>query len=233
MLKKTNDSVPVYELTDELIFPHPRFVNEDGLLAYGGDLSVKRLLLAYSNGIFPWFSEAAPILWWALDPRMVLFPDQLKVSKSLRQSIRNRDTEVKFDHHFEKVIRHCAQVERADQDGTWINDQMIDAYIELHKQGFAHSVETYHKGKLVGGLYGVSLGRVFCGESMFFLRPDASKVSLYYLVEKLKSWHFDLIDAQQNTPHMRRMGGTLIPLDEYLVILKKSLKSPTIRGKWC
>ena len=224
--------MPVYQLTDQLIFPHPKLA-QDGLLAIGGDLSVKRLLLAYANGIFPWFDEESPILWHALDPRMVLYPDKLRVTNSLKQSVRNRHTEIAFDENFDKVIAHCAEVERNGQSGTWINSQMIEAYNELHRQGFAHSVETYYKGTLVGGLYGVSLGRIFCGESMFHFRRDASKVALYHLVEKLKSWDFDLIDAQQETPHMRRMGAELMPLEEYLTILKKSLKQPTIRGKWC
>lgn len=226
--------MPVYQLTEQLIFPHPQLANEDGMLAYGGDLSVERLVLAYSNGIFPWFDEDSPILWWALDPRMVLFPENLQITKSLHQSIRNKDTEVRFDTNFEQVIKHCAAAKRPGQDGTtWIDSRMIKAYIELHKRGFAHSVETYYKGQLVGGLYGVSLGGVFCGESMFFLRPDASKVALYHLVEKIKAWNFDLIDAQQDTPHMRSMGAELIPLEDYLERLKKSLKKPTIRGAWC
>lgn len=203
------------------------------MLAYGGDLSVDRLLLAYANGIFPWFDENSPILWFALDPRMVLFPDKLRITSSLKQSIRNKNIEVTFDNDFKQVIQNCAKSKRPGQDGTWINSLMISAYIELQRKGFAHSVETYYRGELVGGLYGVSLGRIFCGESMFHLRPDASKVALYFLVEKLKSWNFELIDAQQDTPHMRRMGAELMPLEDYLTILKKSLKHPTIRGKWC
>jgi leucyl/phenylalanyl-tRNA--protein transferase len=225
--------VPIYQLTEKLIFPHPKLANEDGLLAWGGDLSAERLLLAYSNGIFPWFDDESPILWWALDPRMVLFPEKLRVTKSLKQSIRNHRIEVKFDENFELVIRHCAEANRKGQDGTWINSRMIRAYVELHEQGFAHSAETYYNGELVGGLYGVSLGRVFCGESMFYIRPDASKVALFYLVEKLKSWNFDLIDSQQDTSHMRSMGAELITLEDYLERLKKSLKNPTFRGKWC
>ena len=224
--------MPVYQLTDQLIFPHPKLA-QDGLLAVGGDLSVKRLLLAYANGIFPWFDEDSPILWYALDPRMVLYPEKLRVTNSLKQSVRNRHTDIAFDECFEKVIMHCAEVKRQRQHGTWINSQMIEAYTELHRQGFAHSVETYYRGELVGGLYGVSLGRIFFGESMFHFRRDASKVALYHLVEKLKSWDFDLIDAQQETPHMRRMGAELMPLEKYLGILKNSLKQPTIRGRWC
>lgn len=194
---------------------------------------MKRLLLAYSNGIFPWFDEDSPILWWALDPRMVLYPGKLRVTDSLKQSVRNKNTEVAFDTNFSKVIKLCAEIKRPGQESTWINTQMIKSYTELHRQGFAHCVETYYKGELVGGLYGVSLGRIFCGESMFHFRRDASKVALYHLVERLKSWNFDLIDAQQDTSHMRRMGAELMPLEKYMEILKNSLKQPTIRGKWC
>lgn len=224
--------MPVYHLTEKLIFPHPSLANDDGLLAIGGDLSVGRLLLAYANGIFPWYDEASPILWWSPNPRMVLYPDNLKVSESLHQSIRNKNTSVRFDTDFERVIKNCARVERPGQPGTWITPEMQTAYIELHRQGFAHSVETYYRDELVGGLYGVSLGRIFFGESMFHLRRDASKVALFHLVEKLKSWNFDLIDVQQDTPHLRKLGGQLLQLDDFLGVLQKSLKFPTRRGKW-
>lgn len=222
----------VFQLSDELIFPHPKLANEDGLLAFGGDLSVDRLLLAYANGIFPWFSEDSPILWWALNPRMVLFPKKLKVSQSLKQTIRSKKFVTTFDKDFESVIRNCSFTNRAGQDDTWITESMIEAYITLHNAGFAHSVETWFEGELAGGLYGVSLGRMFFGESMFFKQRDASKLALYALVEKIKSWNFELIDAQQDTPHLRSLGAELIDLDEFLIILKKSLKYPTISGKW-
>lgn len=224
--------MPVYTLTEKLIFPHPSLANYDGLLAVGGDLSVERLLLAYANGIFPWYDEASPILWWSPTPRMVLYPEKLKVSDSLHQSVRNRNTRVSFDTNFESVIKNCARVERSGQPGTWITPEMQEAYIEMHRQGFAHSVETYYHDELVGGLYGVSLGRIFFGESMFHLRRDASKVALFHLVEKLKSWNFDLIDVQQDTPHLRRLGGQLLELDDFLGILQKSLKHSTRRGNW-
>jgi leucyl/phenylalanyl-tRNA--protein transferase len=171
-------------------------------------------------------------MWWSPGPRMVLYPDKLKVSKSLAQSIRNKGFSVAFDTNFARVIAQCAAAPRHDQDGTWITAEMQEAYIDLHNEGFAHSVEIYHQKTLVGGLYGVSLGRVFFGESMFHQQRDASKVALYYLVEKLMAWDFDLIDAQQNTGHIQSMGGELVEKSVFLDILKKSLKAPTIRGKW-
>jgi leucyl/phenylalanyl-tRNA--protein transferase len=224
--------MPVFQLSDELVFPHPGLAEEDGLLAIGGDLSSDRLLLAYANGIFPWFSEGQPILWWSLNPRLVLFPDKLKISKSLKQSIRNKEFTVTFDENFEEVIRECAKVKRPGQMDTWIGSDMIDAYTKLHKEGFAHSVETKLNGQLVGGLYGVSLGRIFYGESMFFKVRDASKVALYYLVEKLKSWKFITIDAQQDTEHMRSLGAETITLKSFVQLLNKSSKHATLRGKW-
>lgn len=223
----------IFELSNKLIFPHPRLAEADGLLAYGGDLSVDRLLLAYANGIFPWFSDNTPILWYALNPRMVLFPEKLKVSNSLRQTIRSKKFETTFDQDFGGVIRNCSVKNRPGQMGTWITDSMIEAYTALHNAGFAHSVECWFEGELAGGLYGVSLGRMFFGESMFFNQRDASKVALHALVEKIKSWNFDLIDAQQETSHLKSLGAELISLDDFLAILKKSLKNPTIKGKWC
>ena len=224
--------MPVFELTNELVFPHPSQAEDNGLLAIGGDLSTDRLLLAYANGIFPWFSEGEPILWWSLNPRLVLFPDKLRISKSLKQTIRNKKFTVSFDENFEEVIRQCAGVKRIGQKDTWICKDMIEAYIKLHHEGFAHSVEIKFDGQLVGGLYGISLGRVFYGESMFFKMPDASKVALYYLVERLKSWDFMVIDAQQDTPHMRSLGAETIPLDAFHEILIKSSKYHTISGNW-
>ncbi|OYT13007.1 MAG: leucyl/phenylalanyl-tRNA--protein transferase [Bacteroidetes bacterium 4572_114] len=224
--------MPVFELTNELVFPHPSQAEDDGLLAIGGDLSSDRLLLAYANGIFPWFNEGEPILWWSLNPRLVLFPEKLRVSKSLKQSIRNKKYAVTFDENFEGVIRQCAVAKRFGQQDTWICKEMIEAYIKLHREGFAHSVEIKFDDRLVGGLYGISLGRVFYGESMFFKMPDASKVALYYLVEKLKSWDFMVIDAQQDTPHMRSLGAETIPLDAFHEILTESTKHQTIRGNW-
>ncbi len=224
--------MPVYQLDKELVFPHPSLAEEDGLLAVGGDLSTERLLLAYANGIFPWYDEGWPIMWWAPDPRMVLFPEKLKISKSLKQTLRNKKFTVTFDAHFKDVIEACSKVPRSGQNGTWIVREMKQAYIRLHEKGYAHSVEIFKDGLLAGGLYGVSLGRIFFGESMFHIERDASKVALFYLVERLKKWEFMLIDAQQDTPHMRKLGGETIPGRRFLEILKQSLQYPTIIGNW-
>jgi len=224
--------MPVFRLTKELVFPHPRYAEEDGLIAVGGDLSVKRLLLAYANGIFPWYSEGYPILWWSTDPRMVIFPNKLKVSKSMRTILNRGLFEIKFDTSFEEVIHYCAKSKRNGQTGTWITNDMIDAYIKLHQAGFCHSVETYFGEKLVGGLYGVSLGKAFFGESMFHLMSNASKASFIALVEKLKEYGFSIIDAQQDTGHLRSLGAEAIPRDEFLDKIKEALNQPSITGSW-
>jgi leucyl/phenylalanyl-tRNA--protein transferase len=203
-----------------------------GILAVGGDLSVQRLLLAYSNGIFPWFSEGDPILWFSPDPRMIIEPDDLYVSRRLRKVINSEKYEVRFDHDFEQVITLCSRTERKGQDGTWITEDMIEAYVTLHHEGYAHSVETYYEDRLVGGLYGVSLGAAFFGESMFHLMSDASKVALYHLAERLKSWEFDFIDSQVPNDHMRRMGGREIDRNIFLEMLDRALTKETITGSW-
>ncbi|NPA54291.1 MAG: leucyl/phenylalanyl-tRNA--protein transferase [Aquificae bacterium] len=213
----------------EIWFPDPYSAPKDFPLAAGGDLSPERLIFAYSLGIFPWYSEKEPILWWSPDPRMVLFPEELKVSRSLKKVLKNKGFEVKFNTNFEEVIKNCASVPRPGQKGIWLTDEMIEAYIKLHKLGFAHSVETYLDGKLVGGLYGVALGGVFFGESMFHLVSDASKVAFVHLVEKLKSLNFDVIDCQQSTPHMARFGAREIPRKKFLDILKKSIKEKGLK----
>ena len=214
------------------IFPDPETAGEDGLLAMGGDLETTTLLHAYAQGIFPWYSEETPILWWCPDPRMVLYPDRLKISKSLQQSIRNKGYRVVFDHDFRAVIRRCARLPRKDQNGTWITPEMEEAYIKLHREGFAHSAETYLQKQLVGGLYGVSLGGIFFGESMFREERDASKVALVHMVQKIAAWDFDLIDVQQSTGHMRSLGAQEISRKEFLGILSKSLHKITKRGNW-
>lgn len=224
--------MPIYQLSEEFVFPHPDLADESGLLAYGGDLSAERLVQAYANGIFPWYSVGEPILWWSPNPRMVLFPEKLKVSKSLRQSLNNKSYKVKFDSNFEEVIERCSAVPRDGQDDTWITEEMKMAYIQLFKHGIAHSVETYLNEELVGGLYGVSVGSAFFGESMFQTKSDASKVALFFLVEKIKEWNFTIIDAQVETDHMRRMGAENISREKFLEILKIAIKEPTIKGKW-
>ena len=216
---------------NSIIFPDSDSADTDGLLAVGGNLEVPTLIKAYSKGIFPWYTEGTPILWWSPDPRMILFPDKFCISKTLQQVLRSGKYEVRFDDAFDQVIELCARIKRKGQHGTWITDAMIEAYKRLHIAGYAHSVETYCKGELAGGLYGVSLGRVFFGESMFFLMKDASKVGLYYLVQKLLEWEFDLIDTQQSTKHLKSLGAEEIPRKKFLEILKESLKKETIRGK--
>ena len=214
--------MPIYHLPDdELVFPHPDLANEDGLLAVGGDLSVPRLLLAYSNGIFPWYNEGEPILWWSPDPRLVLFPDEFKRHKSLRLLINKNLFRITFNKAFEEVIRQCSLVKRKGQTGSWITKEMQIAYTKLHNIGIAHSVETWENGKLVGGLYGLLIGKVFFGESMFHTVDNASKAAFWHLVEKLKEDDIQLIDAQQDTPHLRSLGARLIPRKEFLKLLKK------------
>jgi len=194
--------MPVYRLPRELLFPDPEEADPSGLLAVGGDLSVRRLLLAYSMGIFPWYTEGEPILWWSPDPRLVLEPSSLKITKSLGRTIKKGVFSVTMDRCFARVIRKCATIERKHERGTWITRDMIAAYCRLHRQGFAHSVETWERGRLVGGLYGVSLGAAFFGESMFAERSDASKTALVFLAGALAVWGFVLIDCQVRTEHL-------------------------------
>jgi len=222
----------IYLLDEDLAFPHPSHANPDGLLAIGGDLSVERLLLAYRSGIFPWFDDDRMILWWSPDPRMVLLPVNFKFSKSLRLLINKGVFEIRFDTCFEQVMRYCSVVLREGQEGTWITEGMIDAYTALHQEGFAHSVETFRDGRLVGGLYGISLGRAFFGESMFFLERDASKVAFAALVTRATEWNFHFIDAQQDTPHLRSLGATPVSRNAFLKLLNNALQFETKKGKW-
>ena len=224
--------MPVYLLDDSLAFPHPVNAEPSGLLAVGGDLSPSRLLLAYRSGIFPWYSENNPILWFSPDPRLVLFLSDLYVSRKLRKILNSGQFEVRFDTSFGEVIRSCSAVAREGQTGTWITEDMIDAYVSLHEAGYAHSVETYHEGKLAGGLYGIAMGGVFFGESMFHLMSEASKVALYYLVGRLRVWGFDFIDSQVPNSHMKRMGGKEVPRERFLAMLGQSVNRKTIVGKW-
>lgn len=224
--------MPVYILDEEISFPHPSHADRDGLLAIGGDLSEGRLIFAYTNGIFPWFDKDSPILWWSPDPRMILVPAEFKKSKSLAQTIRRGIFEVRFDENFKSVIENCAKTGRRDEEGTWITDEMITAYTLLHESGYAHSVETYIDGKLVGGLYGVSLGKAFFGESMFFLHRDASKVALAALVERSLEYGFHFIDAQQRTEHLRSLGARPVARSVFLSMLKEAVKFPSVTGKW-
>lgn len=224
--------MPIYLLTDQLVFPSPAFAGKDGLLAVGGDLSVQRLLLAYRKGVFPWYDEDNPILWWSPDPRLVLYPDELIVSKSLRKIIKKNTFRITMDTVFEQVMTACAQIERPGHEGTWIVAEMIQAYCQLHEAGYAHSVEAWQDGELAGGLYGVSLGRCFFGESMFARRRNASKAALYHLVEYVNALQFDLIDCQVTTGHLLSLGAHEISRRRFLAELKESLQYPTLKGKW-
>lgn len=207
---------------DHTPFPDVELALEDpnGLLAIGGSLSIDRLVLAYMNGIFPWFNEAEPILWWSPSPRIVLYPEQLQKSRSLRKTIRNAGFEIRYDQAFLRVMQNCAKP-RTTQQETWISQDMIDAYLALHKLGIAHSVESWYQGSLVGGLYGIALGKIFFGESMFTDKRDASKVALVYLVEHLRHLGFVLIDCQVSTPHLLSLGATEIPRTLFTAILRQ------------
>ena len=224
--------MPVYLLSNELIFPSPKLAAQEGLLAVGGDLSQKRLLLAYRMGIFPWYSENEPIMWWSPDPRLILYPDQLKISKSLKKVINKGDFELTMDQDFKAVIRACAESRTETNEGTWIVDEMITAYCELHESGLAHSVEAWMNGQLAGGLYGVSIGRCFFGESMFTRISNASKVAFVGLVKHLQGLHFDLIDCQVTTAHLLSFGAHEIPRSRFLDELATALKAPTLKGRW-
>ena len=223
--------MPVYQLPEQLIFPDPEEAELEGLLAVGGDLSPERLLLAYSMGIFPWYADEDPILWWSPDPRLILEPESLKISKSLKRIISKKQFSITMDHDFKTVISRCATAKRKE-DGSWIVDDMINAYIELHHKGFAHSVEVWEKEKLVGGLYGVSIGKIFFGESMFSEINNASKIALVYLVKTLSEWGFSSIDCQIKTDHLISMGAREISRHDFLNQLKKTAKEKTRVGKW-
>jgi leucyl/phenylalanyl-tRNA--protein transferase len=198
----------------------------------GGDLSAETLLLAYHFGIFPWYSEGQPILWWSPDPRSVLRPDQLKVSKSMRLLLQKKPYQVTADHTFAKVMESCKKIPRSGQEGTWITDEMQWAYQKLHELGVAHSVEVWDEDKLVAGLYGISLGKIFFGESMFTRVSNGSKYGFIKLVQKLKSLDYQLIDCQQDTPHLRSLGAVAIPRYEFMAILKENMLREENLGSW-
>ena len=224
-------AMPIFRLDHRLAFPPVEYA-EDGLLAVGGDLRPERLLLAYRSGIFPWYSDGQPILWHSPDPRMVLVASELQVPRSLRKTMRKRPYELTLDGCFAKVVAGCASAERPGQSGTWITPDMQAAYRELHRRGLAHSVEAWQGGRLVGGLYGVSLGAAFFGESMFALAPDASKIAFVRLVEHLQRWDIGLVDCQVYTEHLARFGAVEWPRKRYLAALKKALARPTRSGPW-
>jgi leucyl/phenylalanyl-tRNA---protein transferase len=210
----------MFFLTEKLSFPPVGYASEEGIVAFGGDLSSARLLVAYKNGIFPWFEENSIIIWWSPDPRMVLFPHQLKISKSVNALWRKNSFQVTYNKAFEQVIHHCAHTKRKGQTETWITQEMKLAYIELHQLGYAISVEVWQENQLVGGLYGVDLGHVFCGESMFSKVSNASKIGFISLVKKLQEKHYKLIDCQVYTPHLASLGAVEIPRKEFLTLIK-------------
>lgn len=223
--------MPVFRLDSRLIFPPPELA-EDGLLAIGGDLSVDRLILAYSQGIFPWYSEGQPILWHSPDPRMVLRAEQLHVPRSLAKLQRRARFEITLDTAFADVIEACAKAKRPGQRGTWITRAMKRAYAALHLAGYAHSVEARLNGELVGGLYGVSLGSAFFGESMFARASEASKLAFVTLVQQLRRWDITLIDCQVHTDHLARFGATEWQRAQYLASLEQAVGRPTRLGPW-
>ncbi|MFS4415939.1 leucyl/phenylalanyl-tRNA--protein transferase [Maribacter sp. 2307ULW6-5] len=217
---KKQNTVPF--LDHGLWFPSVETANADGLLAVGGDLRVERLLLAYKNGIFPWFNENSLILWWSPDPRMVLYPKNISISKSMRKVMRSGIFKLKKNTNFNQVLHHCAGVERKGQEGTWITEEMVTAYRELHAKGVAHSYEVYEGGALVGGLYGIDLGHVFCGESMFSLKPNASKFAFISLAQELQEKGYRCIDCQLYTDHLASLGAQEISRNDYMALLNQA-----------
>ena len=222
----------VFRLPDEVVFPAPELADDDGLLAVGGDLCVERLLMAYSRGIFPWYSEGSPILWWSPDPRLVLMPEDLKVSRSLRQTIRKEVYRVSFDKAFDSVIRNCADVSRKGESGTWITEEMIHAYCCLNRAGHAHSIESWYGDELAGGLYGIAMGKIFFGESMFSLRNDASKVAFVMLVQQLAKKGYRMIDCQVTTGHLVSLGAKEISRTNFLKLLERYVNMTMTDNGW-
>lgn len=211
----------IYQLNKySLVFPHPNDANEDGILAWGGDLNPSRLIRAYQNGIFPWYSSGDPIIWWSPNPRLIMELDDFKISKSLKKSMKKFT--YKFDSCFEQVMRECKDINRNDQLGTWISEDIIEAYSELHGMGLAHSIETYYEGELVGGAYGVVVGGVFCGESMFAKKSDASKAAYAILIKHLKNWGYNFIDCQVPTEHLKSLGAKEVAREYFLNRLEQS-----------
>lgn len=224
--------MPVYRLPDTgIAFPDPFDAEPDGLLAVGGNLSPHRLVAAYCNGVFPWYHEDSPPLWWTPDPRCILLPEEFHLPRSLARTLKRNTFTFSFDRKFPEVIRACSGP-RGDYDGTWLLPEMIEAYINLHRLGLAHSVEAWHNGDLAGGLYGIALGLAFFGESMFFRRPDASKAAFAHLVAAVRAAGFTLIDCQQVTPNLLRFGAKPVSRAEFMERLKRALEAPLRRGSW-
>ena len=224
--------MPVYRLPEsDIAFPDPSEAEPDGLLGIGGILSPESVVTAYCAGIFPWYSQNNPPLWWSPDPRCILVPEEFHLPRSLARTLKSGKFSFSFDRAFAQVIQGCARP-RTKSDGTWLVAEMIDVFISLHRLGLAHSVETWHDGKLVGGLYGLALGRVFFGESMFFQHPDASKAALAHLLPRLRAASFTLVDCQQTTANLLRFGARDVRRTEFLARLEKALDGPLPRGSW-
>jgi len=231
-IRRADFFMTVYLLPEEPFFPPLGEAEPDGLVAIGGDLSVERLVQAYSQGIFPWFLEEDGFFWYSPDPRMVLFPDKHRIPVSFRRILKKNPFEVRFDTNFDQVIRACSRASRPGQDGTWISEEFINGYTELYRHGLAHSVETYSGGTLVGGLYGVSLGRAFFGESMFYTVSHASKAAFHALVGFAMGHNFRFIDCQVYTSHLKSLGAEMIPRENYLALLDEAIRQPTLKGPW-
>lgn len=223
--------MPIFQLSDEVIFPPVHLASKSGILAVGGDLSPGRILTAYRHGVFPWYSEDDPIIWWAPDPRFILFTEELRISRSMKKVLRHDTFRITYDHDFLGVIYAC-QKSRRKKKGTWITEDMLEAYNTLHLLGYAHSAEAWYGDRLVGGVYGISLGRCFFGESMFSSVSNASKMALISLVIRLKDLKFQFLDCQVYTAHMETLGARFVPRAEFTRLLKKSLKCDTLRGNW-
>jgi leucyl/phenylalanyl-tRNA--protein transferase len=224
--------MPIYMLTDELRFPPPEGASAEGIVAIGGDFRPERLLLGYAQGIFPWPSEGLPLLWFSPDPRFALTPGQAHIPRSLRKRLRKNPFEIRFDTSFSTVIRACARIRRPGQRGTWITRELLHGYEALHERGYAHSIEAWNGQDLVGGLYGVGLGSIFFGESMFALEPDASKCAFTVLLGQLIAWRFTLVDCQVHTEHLERFGASNWPRDEFLATLRAGTSNDTLLGPW-
>ncbi len=224
--------MPLFRLSEDIIFPPARFAREDGLLCIGGDLSPGRLIAAYTQGIFPWFSKGDPLLWWSPDPRLLLFPKDIVISKSLKKTIKKNRFTITMDRTFKTVIQNCADLRIHQGEDTWIVDDMIQAYIELHRLGYAHSVEAWQGDTLTGGLYGISLGGAFFGESMFTKVSDGSKTALTALCRHMERFNFDFIDCQVKTDHLISMGAVSLSRERFLKLLKLSLKKKDHLGPW-
>jgi leucyl/phenylalanyl-tRNA--protein transferase len=224
--------MPVYMLTEELRFPPPEGASPEGVVAIGGDASPERLVLAYSLGIFPWPHRDLPLLWFSPDPRFVLMFDAVHVGRSLRKRIRAAPFEIRADTAFSAVMQGCRESPRPGQEGTWITDELCAGFESLHARGIAHSIEAWSDGVLVGGLYGVSIGRAFCGESMFAREPDASKVAMVCLLGNLLRWHFHFVDCQVYTDHLSRFGACEWPRARFLQAMRRALSQPTHPGPW-